>query len=86
LIRRDVDKEAIMGRVVREMGKADDDELAGIQNAVTSLLDCYESFMGGDLITYLCVWREAAQKHQANRAKEAVTATPLHAPSQRRAG
>jgi len=75
-----------MGRVVREMGKAGDGQLSGIQDAVTSMLDDYESFMGSELITYLCVWREAAQKHQANRAKRAVAATPLPANGQRRAG
>ena len=46
-----------MGRVVRQMGKADDGQLSGIQDAVTSMLDGYELFMGSDLITYLCVWR-----------------------------
>lgn len=75
-----------MGRVVRQMGKAEDGQLSGIQDAVTSMLDDYESFMGSDLITYLCVWREAAQKHQASRAKQAVAATPPPASRQRRAG
>jgi hypothetical protein len=52
-----VDKEAIMGRVVRQMGKAEDGQLSGIQAAVTSMRDDYDSFMGGDLITYLCFSR-----------------------------
>jgi hypothetical protein len=80
---RDVDKEAIMGRVVRDMGKADDGQLASIQDAVTSLLDSFEQFMGSDLATSLCVWREAAQKHLANRAKPAAGVTPI---GERRAG
>lgn len=83
MIGPDVDKEAIMGRVVRDMGKADEGQLAAIQDAVSSLLDRFEPFMGGDLITYLCVWREAAQKHQANRAKQSTGVTRL---SDRRTG
>jgi hypothetical protein len=39
-------------------------QLAGIQAAVTQLLDAYETFMGGTLIEALCLWREAAQRHQ----------------------
>ena len=80
---RDVDMEAIMGRVARELGKADDGQLAGIQDAVTSLLNQFEPYMGGDLVTFLCVWREAAQKHQSERAKRAAGVTQLAA---RRAG
>lgn len=72
-----------MSRVVRDMGKADDSQLASIRDAVSSLLDQFEPFMGGDLVTYLCTWREAAQKHQANRAKQAARVTHL---SGRRAG
>lgn len=57
--------------------------LANSVVAVTSMLDGYELFMGSDLITYLCVWREAAQKHLANRAKHAAGVTPI---GERRAG
>jgi hypothetical protein len=39
--------------VVHDMGKADDEELAGIQAAVSELLGKYEPRMGGDLITAL---------------------------------
>jgi hypothetical protein len=70
-------REVIMGRVVREMGKADDAQLAGFQESVSRLLGEFESFMGGDLVTYLCVWREAAKKHQAARAGQATAPTPL---------
>lgn len=75
-----------MGRVVREMGKADDTQLAGIRDAVTDLLGRYEEFMGGDLVTYLCTWREAAQQHQERRAAPAAAAvTSLVAEHRKRA-
>jgi hypothetical protein len=44
-------REVIMGRVVREMGKVDDAQLAGFQESVSRLLGEFESFMGGDLVT-----------------------------------
>ena len=69
MTRRDVDMEAIMGRVVRNMGRADDAQLYGIDDSVTRLLDAYEQFMGGDLVTYLCAWREAAQLHRVRRTQ-----------------
>jgi hypothetical protein len=37
--------------VVRDMGKADDEELAGIRAAVSDLLGRYQQRMGGDLVT-----------------------------------
>ena len=57
--------------VMRDMGKADDAQLAGIQAAVTQLLDAYETFMGGTLVEALCLWREAAQRHHERRARQA---------------
>jgi len=64
--------------VVRDMGKAGDEELAGIQAAVSDLLDKYESRMGGDLVIALCRWREAAERHHKQRAAAVdATVTPL---------
>ena len=64
--------------VVRDMGKADDEELAGIQAAVSDLFRRYESRMGGDLVLALCRWREAAERHQKQRAAAGdATVTPL---------
>ena len=60
--------------VVRDMGKADDEELAGIQAAVSELLAKYEPRMGGDLVTALCRWGEAAGRQQKQRtAQNTVT-------------
>ena len=53
---------------VRDIGKADDAELTGIQDAATVMLGKYEQFMGGDLVEALCLWREAAQRQQGRRA------------------
>ena len=55
--------------VTRDMGKADDAQLAGIRAAVTQLLGTYEAFMGGTLVEALCLWSEAAQRHQGRRAR-----------------
>jgi hypothetical protein len=64
--------------VVRDMGQADDEELAGIQAAVSDLLGKYESRMGADLVLALCRWREAAGRHQNQRAAAGdATVTPL---------
>jgi hypothetical protein len=60
----------------RDMGKADDAQLAGIRESATQLLDAYERFMGGTLVEALCLWREAAQRHQEHRARQAA-ATPI---------
>jgi len=60
------------------MGRATDDELAGIPDAVADLLDRFEGRMGGDLVTALCRWRETAQRHQKQRAVPPdATVTPL---------
>jgi hypothetical protein len=56
--------------VARDMGKADDAQLADIRAAVTQLLDTYETFMGGTLVEALCLWRQAAQRHQERRARQ----------------
>jgi hypothetical protein len=58
----------LVASVVRDMSKADDEELAAIQAAVSSLLAEHEARMGGDLITALCRWSEAAARHQERRA------------------
>jgi hypothetical protein len=39
--------------VVRDIGKADDAQLAAIRENATRLLDEYEQFMGGDLVEAL---------------------------------
>jgi hypothetical protein len=49
--------------VVRDISKADDDQLTAIRESATRLLDELEQFMGGDLVEALCLWREAAQKN-----------------------
>lgn len=59
-----------MGRVTRDIGKADDDQLVGIDLAVSDLLDRFGCFIGGDLQTYLCVLREAAQTQAKRRRAE----------------
>jgi hypothetical protein len=60
------------------MGKATDDELAGIPDAVADLLGRFEGQMGGDLVTALCRWRETAERHQKQRAAaQDATVTPL---------
>jgi hypothetical protein len=82
---RDVDKEAIMGIVARDMSQADEDQLAGIQDAATKLLDGYGRFMGGTLVTYLATWREAAARIQARRAAPGAAVTPLAGKARRRA-
>jgi hypothetical protein len=66
--------------VSRDMAKADDDELAAIQAAVSDLLGKHEGRMGGDLVTALCLWRQAAARHQQQRsAATQATVTPLPA-------
>jgi len=74
-----------MSRVVRDMGKADDGHLAGIQDAVTRLLGDYEQFMGNDLVTFLCAWREAAQRRQVRRSAQEAAVTTLSARPHRHA-
>jgi hypothetical protein len=72
--------------VVRGMGNAGEEELAGIQAAVADLLGRYERRMGGDLVTALCRWREAAGQHQKQRAAaDDATVTPLTAEAGKRA-
>lgn len=55
--------------VVRDIGKADDEQLAAIRESATHLIDEYEQFMGGDLVEALCLWREAAKRQQDSRAR-----------------
>jgi hypothetical protein len=62
----------LISAVVRDMGKADDQELADLQVAVSGLLDRFESRMGGDLVTALCRWREAAARTVKQRAAQAT--------------
>jgi hypothetical protein len=62
--------------VVRDIGKADNDQLAAIRDGTTRLLDELEHFMGGDLIEALCLWRQAAQKMQDRRARESEPGDP----------
>jgi hypothetical protein len=65
--------------VVRDIGKADDAQLAAIREDATRLLDEYEQFMGGDLVEALCLWRQAAKRQQECRAAQAATVKPLRA-------
>jgi hypothetical protein len=60
--------------VVRDIGRADDGQLAAIRDGATRLLGEYEQFMGGDLVEALCVWREAAKRQLNRRAADAGTA------------
>jgi hypothetical protein len=59
--------------VVRDMGKADDEQLAAIRESATRLLDESEQFMGGDLVEALCLWREAAERQQKHRAQHGAS-------------
>jgi hypothetical protein len=61
----------LISSVVRDMVNAGDDELAAIQAAVSNLVGRFEARMGGDLVTALCRWGEAAGKHQEQRAARA---------------
>jgi hypothetical protein len=54
--------------VYRDMKQAKDIHLTGLRNAVTDLLDTYERFLGGDLVTALCLLREAADRERKHRA------------------
>jgi hypothetical protein len=60
------------------MGQAGDEELAALQAAVGDLLGRFEPRMGGDLVTALCRWREAAGRALKQRTAQA-TVTPLSA-------
>jgi hypothetical protein len=64
--------------VVRDMGKADDEQLAAIQDGAAHLLDELEQFMGSALVEALCLWREAAKRQQQRRAADAAV-KPLRA-------
>ena len=68
----------LISAVVRDMGQAGDEELAALQAAVGDLLDRFERRMGGDLVTALCHWREAAGRTVKQRTAQA-TVTPLSA-------
>jgi hypothetical protein len=56
--------------VVRDIGRASDEQLAGIEEAVSQMLDSFEEFMGGHLVEALCLWREAARRQQKRRPAE----------------
>ena len=58
----------LISRVVRDMGQADDAELAAIQATVSDLIGKHETRMGADLVTALCRWSEAAGKHLEQHA------------------
>jgi hypothetical protein len=76
----------LIGAVVRDMGQADDEELVAIQAAVSDLLGKHEARMGGDLVTALCRWSEAADKHQRQRAAARSAAVTRLASADKRAG
>jgi hypothetical protein len=52
-------------------GKADDDQLVKVQEDVTAFLDVHENVMGGDLVTGMCLLREAAAREQKRRGEQA---------------
>jgi hypothetical protein len=54
------------------MGKADDEELADLQAAASDLIGRFEARMGGDLVTALCRWREAAARTVKRRTAQAT--------------
>jgi hypothetical protein len=54
------------------MSKADDEELAALQAAASDLLGRFEARMGGDLVTALCRWREAAARTVKQRTAQAT--------------
>lgn len=51
----------------RDIGQATDEQLAGIRDAVTQLMS-FDRFIGSDMLTGLCVLREAAVAVQNRRA------------------
>jgi hypothetical protein len=65
-------------RAVQEIGRADDGQLAGIQDPATRLLDEFEQHMRRDLVKYLCRWRgrEAASGKKQHQEKPAQTGAP----------
>jgi hypothetical protein len=68
------------------MGQADDEELAAIQAAVSDLIGKHEARMGGDLVTALCRWSEAAGKYQSQRAAATQATVTLLVKADKRAG
>jgi hypothetical protein len=52
-------------------GKAEDDQLVKVQEDVTAFLDAHENQMGGDLVTAICLLREAAAREQKRRGEQA---------------
>jgi hypothetical protein len=54
-------------QVYRGMRQAEADQLAGLRDSVTALLDTYERFLGGDMVEGLCRLREAAAREQKRR-------------------
>jgi hypothetical protein len=71
---------ALISSVARDMGKASDQELAAIKTAVSDMLGKHEARMGGDLVTALCRWSEAADRHLTQRtAAVPMTVTKLAA-------
>jgi len=64
---------ALTSSVARDMGRASDQELAAIKTAVSDMLGKHEARMGGDLVTALCRWSEAADRHLAQRVATAPT-------------
>ena len=52
-------------------GKAEDDQLSRVQKDVTAFLDAHENVMGADLVTGMCLLREAAAREQGRRGEQA---------------
>jgi hypothetical protein len=55
-------------------GRAGDDQLVKVQEDVTAFLDAHENLMGGDLVTGMCLLREAAAREQKRRGEQAPLA------------
>jgi hypothetical protein len=52
-------------------GKAGDDQLVKVQDDVTAFLGAHENLMGGDLVTAMCLLREAAARERKRRSEQA---------------
>lgn len=55
-------------------GKAGDDQLVKVQEDVTAFLNAHENLMGGDLVTGMCLLREAAAREHKRCGEQAPVA------------
>jgi len=58
-------------------GKADDDQLVKVQEDVTAFLHAHENLLGGDVVTGMCLLREAAARELKRRGDLQAPVTQL---------